>query len=270
MSNFPKSLYTGKSSKTILSKQLLIYEKAVPLSKQTHGKWSAEVGGSFQFAQQVNSLPLTAIEFGPAAGEYPIVFTRNSEEEILPCIIVGLRGNDNLFVSEKLQWDAKYIPAFVRRYPFVFSLSDDRKTFTLCIDEAFSGFNQSGKGQKLFAKDGSPSEYVNQLMKFLQEYEVQFARTRAFCKNLDELELLEPMQAQIASPGNETTTLSGFLCVNREKVRNLSGKTLSRLASQDELELLYLHLYSLKNFQDLNERLTRRTKTTEVIAKVSK
>jgi hypothetical protein len=61
-------------------------------------------------------------------------------------------------------WQAKYIPAFVRRYPFVFSSRGVGKTFTLCIDEAFPGFNQSGRGERLFGDDGKPTPYVQNVL----------------------------------------------------------------------------------------------------------
>ena len=60
---------------------------------------------------------------------------------------------------------------FVRRYPFVFAKSDDEQRFNLCIDEKFSGFNGDGRGERLFADDGKPTAYVENILKFLQEYQ---------------------------------------------------------------------------------------------------
>ncbi|MFN8611879.1 MAG: SapC family protein [Vulcanimicrobiota bacterium] len=249
-----------------MSKQLLIYEKAVALSKERHSKWSVEVGDSFVFAAQVNSVPLMAAEFGAAAAEYSIVFVRGEDETYVPTVVLGLQQNQNVFVGPKQEWTASYIPAFIRRYPFVFALSEDKKTFTLCIDEAFAGFNQSNRGQKLFEKNGEPSRYVSDLMRFLQDYEGEFVKTRGFTANLDELELLEPMHAQITSPGGEKKTLTGFYCVNREKLRNLPGKSLARLSATGELELAYLHLFSLRNFQELQRRSEQSPGEREAVA----
>ncbi len=255
-----------------MSKQLLIYENATPITVERHAQWSVEVGSDFRFAQHLNSVPLTAVEFSAAAAEYPIVFTQG-EETIAPAVILGLKGQQNFFLSADQQsWEAKYIPAFIRRYPFVFSLSEDQKTFTLCLDESFPGFNQKDRGQKLFGADGKPSPYVANLLPFLQEFEAQFARTRTFCRNLDELELLEPMHAEMVSATGEKSAISGFMCVNREKLKSLSGKTLARLAASDELELLYTHLYSLRNFENLKDRLSQQkpAQTEPVVAKASK
>src|SRR6202035_1680427 len=107
------------------------------------------------------------------------------------------------------QWGAKYIPAFVRRYPFVFSRSGDR--FVLCVDEEFPGINQEGRGQPLFAADGKPSPYLDNVLTFLQEYQAQFLRTLQFCARIKELDLLEPMQAQGTIESGTRLSLCGYL-----------------------------------------------------------
>ena len=95
------------------------------------------------------------------------------------------------------KWNAKYIPAFARRYPYVFSSSEDGQTLTLCIDEDFSGFNQEGDGERLFDDDGEQTPYLKKVLEFQTEFQRLFTRTQAFCKNLHELKLLDPMQAQV-------------------------------------------------------------------------
>jgi len=235
-----------------MATQLLIYETAVPVSAARHRDASVEVGADYAFARNVNSVPLMAVELPHAAPEYAIVFA-GVNDEVMPAVILGMRGNENLYLAHG-KWSAKYIPAFVRRYPFVFSTADDGKTFMLCVDEAFPGFNREGRGQRLF-DGGKPTPYVNNVLKFLQEYQAQFMRTRAFCKKVRELELLEPMQAQISMGSGERLSLGGFWAVNRAKVKALPGDKLAELAKTDELELLYLHLQSMRNFDALKDRL---------------
>ena len=237
-----------------MSAQLLIYESAVPVSRTRHDQLSVEVGGDYSFSKTVNSVPLIAVEFPHAAAEYAIVFAGN-DTAVMPVVILGLRNGENLYLNGKGGWDAKYIPAFIRRYPFVFSSTDDGKTFTLCIDERFAGFNREGRGQRLFGDDGKPSAYTDNVLKFLQEYQAQFQRTQSFCRKLKELDLLEPMQAQVTTGKGDRLSLSGFMAVNRDKLKKLSGDTLAQLASTDELELLYLHLQSMRNFNLMRERL---------------
>jgi len=235
-----------------MATQMLIYETAVPVSANRHADACVEAQGDYNFSREVNAVPLMAVEFPAAAAEYAIVFT--GDENIMPAAILGMRGKQNLYLDEAGAWQAKYLPAFIRRYPFVFSASADNSTFTLCVDESYAGFNREGRGQAFFA-DGKATPYVDNVLKFLQEYQAQFQRTQAFCKKLKELDLFEPMQAQVTLAGGGKLSLTGFMAVSREKLKALSGEQLAELAKNDGLELLYLHLYSMRNFSVIKDRL---------------
>ena len=45
------------------------------------------------------------------------------------------------------------------------------------------------------------------------------------------------------------------MAVSREKLKALPAETLAEMAKTDELELIYLHLHSLRNFDRLRDRL---------------
>jgi hypothetical protein len=252
-----------------MATQMLIYENVVPITTSRHANWSVEVTDDLSFAKNLNSVPIVAVEFPLAAHEYPIVFSKGQDETIQPVVILGMRGQENLYLGSDNRWQAKYVPAFLRRYPFVFSLSSDGQTFSLSIDEKFPGFNQKGKGQALLAKDGKPTAYVNNVMAFMQDYQAQFVRTQALCKKLDELDLLEPQTATWTAPNGEQTALTGFLCINRDKLKTLNPKMLAGMVASDEMELIYLHLYSLSNFGDIKDRLLARPAATTAAATAS-
>lgn len=238
-----------------MAKQLLIYETAVPLNPARHGDACLDAAAAnYAFSAGVNAVPLMAVELLRAAGEYAVVFTP-AGDDMLPAAVLGVRGQQNLYLSADAQWQAKYIPAFIRRYPFVFSASADGKTLTLCIDETHPGVNRDGRGQRLFGDDRKPSAYTAGVLKFLQEYQAQFERTRQFGRRLKDLGLLAPMQAEVTTPGGEKIKFGGFFTVSREKLRALDADTLAALARSDELELVYLHLFSMHNFNDVKDRL---------------
>lgn len=238
-----------------MTTQLLVYEEAVPVTKARHADWSVEVGNDYSFSSRVNSVPLMAVEFPNAAAEYVVVFG-GTGDVVMPAVILGLRAEENLYVSSEGQWQGRYVPAFLRRYPFVFSSQDEGKNFTLCIDEKFPGFNQDKKGERLFGEDGEPSPYTDNVLKFLQQYQLEFNRTRALCDKLKELNLLEPMQAQINLKSGEQRSLTGFSAVNRGRLKTLSSEVLADLARSDELELIYNHLSSMRNFEAMRERVS--------------
>jgi hypothetical protein len=242
--------------------QLLIYESVAPLARAKHGRWSVEVGADYTFSKSVNSVPLMAAEFLSAVPEYAIVFA-GTGDAILPTVILGMRADQNLYLTEQGGWEARYIPAFVRRYPFVFARSADGKTFTLCVDESFRGINQEGRGQRLFQDDGKPTPYVQNVLKFLEQYQVEHRRTEGLCRKLRELNLLEPMRAQFKLPSGEELALSGFMVVSRDRLKALAADALAELARSDQLELIYLHLQSLHNFTTMPRRPARAASAAE-------
>jgi SapC protein len=103
---------------------------------------------------------------------------------------------------------------------------------------------------------------VENVLKFLQQYQLEFHRTQAFCKKLNDRNLLEPMQAQINLGSGERMALRGFSVVDRARLKTLSANVLAELVQSDELELIYAHLVSMRNFATVRDRLPRRNPRT--------
>lgn len=234
----------------------LFYKKIVPLSKEQHKKLHLEPVDGFHFAAGTNSLYVAAAEFPRAAREYPVVFGQDKDGNIFPLVLLGLKKSENLFVDKSGKWNAEYIPAYARRYPFILATPDSKsRQFTVCIDEAYPGFNTAKEGQALFNAKGEDGPVLKQAVDFLKEYQAHVKLTEAFCANLKELQILEPMQANVALKSGEKLQVAGFQCVSRAKLKELPAKKLSELAKSDQLELIYCHLQSLNNVANLTRKL---------------
>jgi hypothetical protein len=241
-----------------MAKQLLFYEKVAPVSAERHGNLCVESGVPYEFARHARAVPLVAAEIPHAAREYTVVFA-DAGESITPFVILGIKDDENLYISEEGEWTAKYIPAFVRRYPFVFSSHDDDKTrFTLCIDESWAGCNTEGRGERLFDDEGKRTEFLDRLLKFNENYQVSAQQTTAFCNKLKELDLLDAKEGQLTLADGEKLRLRGFMAVSREKLNALPESTLSELAKNGALELTYAHLLSMNNFVAMSGRMAER------------
>jgi hypothetical protein len=234
--------------------QLLIYENATPVTAERHRDLAIRSGLNYEFAKKVNSVPLTAVEFAQAATEYPIVFA-GTGEAVMPAVILGVQNSENLYVDQSGGWRGKYIPAFIRRYPFVFSTDNTGKRFILHVDESYSGCNREGRGERLFDNDGQQTQYLRSVLNFLQDYQGRFMRTKQYCDRLKSLGLLQPMQVQFNLTTGEQRSLSGFMTVNREKLKAISTADLETMFRNDELECTYLHLHSLRHFRGMIERM---------------
>lgn len=236
-----------------MTKQLLIYERAVPVSSDSHRNHSVRMGQSYRFAREINSVPILATEFLAAAPHYPIVFA-GAGSQLMPAAIFSLRDKENAFVDEDGKWTGGYIPAFLRRYPFVFAKANESDSFTLCIDEEFEGLNTEGLGERLFDSEGNRTQYLTSMLEFSRQFQAQFAPTRRFADHLEELELLEPAHAQFRLPDGRPGALSGFSTVSREKLKALSDERAGEMLRSDEIELCFAQLHSLANLTRLAER----------------
>lgn len=236
-----------------MTKHLLIYERATPLSSKLHRDLYVKAGTDYRFAAEINAVPLLLPEFASVASIYVIVFA--GDDVIMPAALLGVRNAQNLYVREDGSWGADYVPAFIRQYPFVVSrLKDDENSFTLCIDESWSGCNVEGRGERLFDSDGERTVYLKGMVDWVGEYQGQFQRTQKMCAKLRDMELLSPMQARVRTPSGEELTFSGFYAVDRDRLQNLTGEQLAELMAEGQLELLFLHLQSLRNLAKLAER----------------
>ena len=239
------------------SAQPIFYKNVVPLSKEQHNKLYMESLDGFNFADETNSLYIAAVEFAQAAREYPIVFGKDQQDVVFPVALLGLRPNQNLYVDKDGKWDTSYIPAYARRYPFILAKGGaEEEQFTVCIDEAYKGFNTAKKGQALFDKKGEQTEILNQAVDFLKDYQNHVQLTTQFCANLVELDLLEPMTANVEMNSGEKLSIGGFLCISRDKLKEVKPGKLADLMKTDQLELMYIHLQSLRNVNALMQKLT--------------
>jgi len=238
------------------SAQPIFYKNVVPLSKEQHNKLYMESLDNFNFADETNSLYIAAVEFAQAAREYPIVFGKDPQGVVFPVALLGLRLNQNLYVDKDGKWDASYIPAYARRYPFILAKGGaEEEQFTVCIDESYKGFNTAKEGQALFDNKGEQAEILNQAVDFLKDYQNHVQLTTQFCANLVELELLEPMTANVEMTNGEKLSIGGFMCINRDKLKAVKPGKLADLIKTDQLELMYIHLQSLRNVNALMQKL---------------
>lgn len=241
-----------------MSKQLMIYENIQPLSDK-HRTWAVDVN-SYDFAASLNSSPLLATEIPVAASEYPVIFSATANEgEYLPLAVMGLKEGQNLFVNESGKFAARYIPAFIRRYPFVLAGAKDAETFTLCIDENSKACSADGsRGKRLFEENGEQSVHLKEVVEFLKDYQYRAEMTKVFCKKLYELDLLEPMQASITFKDhqNANMNLTGFHVIKREKLKKISDVDALDLFKKDGMELIYSHIQSLANLNVLIAKMS--------------
>ncbi|WBQ09983.1 SapC family protein [Hyphomonadaceae bacterium ML37] len=180
--------------------QLPLYKKPEPLSAQAHkGKGITYTGRPFDFLADTHFVPLTVGEFGLAASRFPILFLG---ENRTPVAAMGLQQGANLFVNPQngLYEENCYLPAFVRRYPFVAaSHGDDSDRFTVCVDAGSHLFSDTPE-EPFFNEDGTPTPFLERAIDYVRRFESDVAQTVEFVKELRDLDLFDQQQTNLRQP----------------------------------------------------------------------
>ncbi|WP_262422247.1 SapC family protein [Brevundimonas denitrificans] len=220
---------------------------------ERHGKLGVnQAEKPYAFVAGTNTVPLTVTEFSPAALSFPVVFLGEPKS---PVAIMALRQDQNLFVDEAGQYlSSAYLPAFVRRYPFVFANDEENKRMVLCIDRG-APFIAEGGQVPLFDGD-KPSAFTEQAMQFCNDFEMERQRTTRFVAMLEELDLFEIKEATYTprnpdgSPG-PVQKLAQYYAVSEDKLKALPAEKLAELRDNGALGQIYAHLVSLLGWDRL-------------------
>ena len=243
-----------EQSQSALTGAVLFYNKPEPLALETHGALGVNrVDNPYAFVAQTHVVPITVTEFAATALSYPIVFV--GTETKTPLAVMGLRQGENLYVDAdgKLRPDA-YIPAFVRRYPFVFANDESQSRMILCVDRGAAFVSENPDVP--FFEDGKPSAYTEQAMRFCNDFETERQRTVSFCKLLQDLDLFESREATFTprnadgSPG-APQKIADYFAVSEARLNALPVEKLKELRDNGALGQIYAHLTSLLGWDRL-------------------
>jgi hypothetical protein len=237
----------------------LFFKRPVPLDAKRHAKASLQPSQDVSFAATTNSLLVNVAEFVEAAKFYPIVFTQG--ESILPAVVLGLE-KQNYFIDAKNNWKPEtYIPAYVRRYPFVFLDVPERKQFVLCVDEAAPQYRENGGKDTLALYDGeNPSELTKNALEFCTAFQNHYQVTQAFCQALKEADLLTPTRSDAKLFNGREIQLAGFQVIDEKKFGALPDDKLLDLHKKGWLPLIYFALMSASNWRNLSNMAGAREK----------
>ncbi len=226
----------------------LFFTHPVILTQDKHADAKMRDGITFEFARKTNAIPLTMFDLPEAAKHYPIVFTQGDTP--MPLAIVGLE-KENYFVGPKGRWDEhSYIPAYVRRYPFVFLEIPGNDQLTLCIESSALTEGNHAKGTPIF-ENGKPSSAIDQALQFCMLCQQQHTLAGEFGKALAAKSLLIPQRSNATLASGRKIEVSGFQIINAEKLDTLSESEVFSWFKSGMLAGLYHTLQSQSNWQRL-------------------
>ncbi len=226
-----------------------MFQKVVPVNNQIHALKKVKEISSFEFASKFHIAYVTMQEFTRAASIFPIVFLEDKEkDEFRPVVMLGLNPGQNLFVDPAGKWQASYVPAVIRRYPFTLTPSNDGQ-FVVCIDEGSSLVSDT-EGAALFDAEGAPTQVIENVKRYLSELQQMEVLTREFCTLLAEHNMFTPLNLRVRE-ASQTKTIAGCYVINEERLNNLSDELFLSIKNKRYLPAVYAHLISLAQTERL-------------------
>ena len=233
----------------------LFYNGLEPLSSETHATWRTRQQDSAPFLVGQHAIPITTDEFPLVQRHMPIVFSVG--DDAIPLALMGLNEGVNVFMGDdgKLTETNFYVPAYVRRYPYMLArLRPDADELSLCFDPTSEALGAFDEGDPLF-ENGQPSQTTKAILDFAEQFEQAGARTQAFMNELREQELLMDGEVTIQTEENQQPFVyRGFQMINEEKLAGLRGDQLRKMSQSGMLPLLYAHLFSLSLMREIFAR----------------
>jgi len=217
----------------------LFFKEPVIINADEHKNSNFIPEENYNFAANANLIPIAIAEFEQAASSYPIVFSSTSDPAAFA--VTGLRTDENVYVDTNGQWDeGAYIPAYVRKYPFLFMESSDGEQLTLCIEK--QNLAEGENGTPIY-ENGEPSEIVASSLEFCSSFHASWNQTKEFTLMLHEKNLLTEQRADIETGDGAQVAFEGFFVVDREQYSELSNSALNEM-SRESVAAINSHFVS--------------------------
>jgi hypothetical protein len=237
-----------------LSGNVLFYQQPEPLSNETHGRLGLRrIDRPFAFAAAAQAVPLTVTEFPVAALSYPIIFAGERRQ---PLAVMGVTPNANMFIQPNGYFEVGvYVPAYVRRYPFVLASNQGREQMVVCIDRAAPMLGDL-PDLPFFDPAGQPTDYTKNCIQFCNDYETELRRTESFCTLLTDLDLLD-VRKTTYTPQNpdgsagQPQDIAEYYAVSEDKLKALPDDKVRTLLDNGAMSQIYAHLVSLMGWDRL-------------------
>lgn len=252
-----------------LTGQVLFYKNPQPLSVEEHGGLGVkQIQQPFAFLREAHAVPVTVTEFGVSAASYPVIFVGDDRT---PVVVMGIRQGQNLYVDNNGQvLEDHYIPAFVRRYPFVFAADETSDRLLLCVDRAAPMV--SNQPDVAFFENGQASKFTNDAIEFCKEFERQRRATIDFVAMLRDMDLFEQKTVTFQprdEQGNEAgppQKIADYWAISEERLNALPDEKYVELRNNGALGACYAHLVSLLNWPKVVQRAVRTPPTDQAAA----
>lgn len=222
-----------------------MFDTLEALDSAKHKDLRFKPASDFGFAAGLASSPLSASEVVAASKCFPVVFS--TDGPLLPLAMLSVKEGVNSFVDDAGKWLAPYVPAHVRRYPFILGNTDTPDNFTIMFVPGAPHFADPD-GEAMFTADGERGPTLEKAVDFLTAFQQEIAATEKMLAPLAEAGVLTVQRLELADFEGKTASIEGVRAVDREKLTALDDKTLAGWVRDGLMIVIDAHLASLNNF----------------------
>ncbi len=228
------------------------------LNREKHRDLRIKTGYGAALGDALRYVMTYPMEFRDIQSCYPILFTKDPNTGgFFPAAVMGFDADQNLFLQDN-GWDAPYIPAMVRRQPFLIAKrdKDDNADPVVSLDLDHPRVSQD-EGEALFDSDGGTTEFLNQKIALLDKLHHGLQHSSGFVDTLLQHELLEQVTLDIAFNDGSKKSVEGFYCIAEERLYRLKGDVLESLNQAGYLQPVFMAVASMSRMRDVIERRNR-------------
>lgn len=239
-----------------------LYMQPTTFDRQAHRRLRLKPQTGWAVASRMTAVPVVVAEFYELCKDCMVGFVRRGPAqdgrpaELMPMALLGLRAGENLYVRPDGAWDAPYVPAYLRHYPFALAPQADGQR-GLLFDAAWPGFNEA-EGEALLDAAGEPTPWLAEQLRRLDAFDQDLGKTEAFVRLLQQHGLLKEMALSRDEGQPEPTGLASLFTVDEARLRALPDAALLDLSRRGALGLIQAQMIAMTNLGRLNQRLAAR------------
>lgn len=226
------------------------FSQVVVLNRNDHRAMKVKLPGKdYRFSATSMTVPVVISEFFDLAVDFPILLASDGNGLLSPMALLGLKASQNVFVDAAGQWNAGYLPAAVRAYPFGLIESETEKGLLFsvleksCLDES--------DGVALFDDKGESGSELLRANSLSMAFETDRAKTADLVAHLQELKLIKETTLQLVPESAEPISINGCHVIDEAAFGALSAEAVQGLHTRGHLGACYAMLLSLRNVQKL-------------------
>lgn len=223
-------------------------------------RMSVSVNAQKDLFRSLQFCPLVASEAPKAANVYPIVFSPVGKP--VPIALFRLNDGENPFALGNGRQSKMYVPAAVRRYPYMASEIRGSQNLVLSVDASqLMPFSQSSNTSELepplFSNGGQATDHFYQVAEFCRVFEEHNQATYKVLTLLEKMHLLESATIEVFRRGVKVGESGQVKVIQSKRFSELSKTERALLKRYEVLPLIAAHFSSLLNLKHLGGRLKK-------------